>query len=148
MHQKPDTQEQDPAGGTHEEPGYILVVDDDLEVRHTITGILKHFGFLTRVACDGRDALVRIREQVPNLLISDVMMPNMNGFQLLMEVHNHWPSLPVILISGHGPEATGRMPRLNRNVDFLQKPFDLSRVVTLVQGKLAAQVRAGKGGSP
>jgi DNA-binding NtrC family response regulator len=137
-HRPADGSPTDPAGAADGRTHHILIVDDDLEVRSTVSSILKHFGFTTRVACDGREALDRMRESLPDLLISDVLMPNMNGFQLLMEVHNRWPDLPVILISGNPAAGGNRPPRLSRRVDFLEKPFDLSRVVTLVQGKLSA----------
>ena len=72
-----------------------------------------------------------------DLLISDIYMPKMNGFQLFMEVHNNWPEIPVVLITGYNSAAKEMASYKINDADFLEKPFELAAVDALVKAKLA-----------
>ncbi|MCA9782174.1 MAG: response regulator [Calditrichaeota bacterium] len=117
-------------------PKRILVVDDDNAVRSMMIEFLKHFGYETMEAEDGRDALDQIRNERPDLLISDIYMPRMNGFQLFMEVRNNWPDLPVILITGYNSAAKDMASYSIHDAEFLEKPFELATVEAMVRAKL------------
>lgn len=78
----------------------ILFVDDDSALRETSTLILKSFGFEVRTAEDGFHALIELRSVLPDLIVSDLRMPNMSGFELLSVVRKRFPHIPVIAISG------------------------------------------------
>lgn len=78
----------------------ILVVDDDEQIRQVSERILSHCGYEVRSASDGFEALVLMRKALPNLIISDLNMPNMSGFELLSIVRRRFPQLPVIAITG------------------------------------------------
>src|SRR5580698_7743563 len=97
----------------------VLVVDDDPLVLQTTAAIVRSFGFSVRTAAAGFIALKILREVLPDIIISDLRMPNMSGFELLSIVRRRFPHLPTIGISGEFILAT--MP-LGLLVDhFFQK---------------------------
>ena len=88
----------------------ILVVDDDEQIRHVSEQVLSQCGYEVRTANDGFEALALMRKALPDLIISDLNMPNMSGFELLSIVRRRFPQLPVIAITGEysalsGPEG-------------------------------------------
>jgi CheY-like chemotaxis protein len=78
----------------------ILAVDDDPSVLQTAVLILENKGYEVRAAQDGFAALTELRRSVPDVIISDLGMPNMSGFELLSVVRRRFPHVPVIAISG------------------------------------------------
>src|ERR1700678_1388512 len=97
----------------------ILIVDDEPLVLETSAAIVRSFGFSVRVASDGFAALKILREVLPDLIIADLRMPNMSGFELLSIVRRRFPHIPTIAISGEF--ILGSMP-LGLLVDhFFQK---------------------------
>ena len=78
----------------------ILVVDDEPLVRETSALVLADEGHEVRTAGDGFEALVELRQALPDLIISDLSMPNMSGFELLSVIRRRFPHIPVIAISG------------------------------------------------
>jgi CheY-like chemotaxis protein len=91
-------------------PGFsfrILVVDDDTLLLQTSVLVLKEHGYEVRPASDGFQALVELRRSKPDLIISDLRMPNMSGFELLSIVRRRFPHIPVVAISG---EFVGESP--------------------------------------
>jgi CheY-like chemotaxis protein len=91
----------------------ILVVDDDPMVRETSGLVLMKQGYEVRTSEDGFSALIKLRTALPDLIISDLRMPNMSGFELLSVVRRRFPQIPVIAISGEfdaeGPVECWRM---------------------------------------
>lgn len=85
----------------------ILIADDDPGVRETSARILSTAGYEVRTAVDGFDALAELRRSLPDLIISDLRMPNMSGFELLSIVRRRFPHIPVIAMSA---EFQGTMP--------------------------------------
>jgi CheY-like chemotaxis protein len=91
-------------------PGFsyrILVVDDDPLILQTSALILREQGYEAKTASDGFEALVELRRSKPDLIISDLRMPNMSGFELLSIVRRRFPHIPVVAISG---EYIGESP--------------------------------------
>jgi CheY-like chemotaxis protein len=78
----------------------ILVVDDEKSLRLTSAAILEARGYEVHTAADGFEALVELRRSLPDVIISDLRMPNMSGFELLSVVRRRFPQIPVIAISG------------------------------------------------
>jgi CheY-like chemotaxis protein len=85
----------------------VLVVDDDPRVIHVSRLILEDKGFEVRTAADGFEALVQLRRSMPDVIISELRMPNMSGFELLSVVRRRFPHIPVIAMSG---EFSGESP--------------------------------------
>lgn len=78
----------------------ILCVDDEPSVRESTSLVLESEGYEVVTAEDGVDALNKISDSIPDLIISDLRMPNMSGFELLKIVREKFPQIPVIAISG------------------------------------------------
>ena len=78
----------------------ILVVDDEPGILNTSAAILEKKGYEVRTACDGFAALAELRRSLPDVIISDLRMPNMSGFEFLSVVRRRFPHIPVIAISG------------------------------------------------
>lgn len=97
----------------------ILVVDDEPIILETMSAILEGEGFAVRTAEDGFAALVALRQTLPDIIISDLRMPNMSGFEFLAVVRRRFPHIPIIAISGEYITA-GMPPGLLMDA-FLQK---------------------------
>ena len=78
----------------------VLVVEDDPLVLHTTATIVRSFGFSVRTAEDGFVALKILREVLPDIILTDLRMPGMSGFELLSIVRRRFPHIPTIAISG------------------------------------------------
>jgi len=87
--------------------GRVLLIDDEPLVRKFISGYLVAAGYVVRIAVDGLDAIGQLRTGLPDLIISDLKMPRMSGFELLDVVRKRFPQIPVIVISAL---ATDEMP--------------------------------------
>lgn len=77
----------------------LLVVDDDTSVRMTLSCVLTEVGYRVRTAEDGFSALAELRKEVPEILLSDLNMPGMSGFELLSVVRRRFPSIQTIAMS-------------------------------------------------
>src|SRR6478736_3897670 len=113
----------------------VLVVDDDLSTLHVSRLILEAKGYEVKTASDGFEALVELRRSLPDLIISDLRMPNMSGFELLSIVRRRFPHIPVIAISG---EFTGDAPAgLIADAFFIKGQYDpdelFDRVAELIE---------------
>jgi CheY-like chemotaxis protein len=79
---------------------HILVIDDDPSVLSLFDQFLESTGYSVALAPDGREGFRSIRKKKPDLIITDIMMPDMDGLEVLMELKNKHPDIPVIAISG------------------------------------------------
>ena len=84
---------------------FILVVDDEVRIADTLALILSSRGYASRAAYDVVEALAVCRERIPDLLITDVVMPNMNGIELAIAVRRDFSSCKVLLFSGQAATA-------------------------------------------
>ena len=111
-----------PKGGTET----ILLVEDDDTVRRVTSAVLKHHGYRVIEAASGLAALQAFMEQRDriHLLITDVVMPGMNGASLVEQIHKLAAGLPVLFISGYIGEMATRELLMDMKVNFLQKPFE------------------------
>ena len=78
----------------------ILVVEDDATVRYTISKLLSDHAYDVSIAVDGFDALLQLQQKVPDLILSDLNMPQMSGFELLSVVRRRFPEILVVASSG------------------------------------------------
>ena len=81
----------------------VLLVDDDPSIREILSVRLEEAGFEARLAEDGIDGLMKLRDELPNVIISDLQMPRMSGIEFISVVRRRFPSLPVIALSGSIP---------------------------------------------
>jgi DNA-binding response OmpR family regulator len=114
----------------------ILVVEDDevmlLGVRHN----LEYEGYRTAAAASGRDALQKAAKLAPDLVVLDVMLPEMNGFDVLRELRATQPRLPVILLTSKSLEADKLMGFQLGADDYVTKPFSIQELLARVQAVL------------
>jgi len=112
----------------------VLVVDDEADIRDLVSGVLEDEGYSVRAAADSTAALEAIRDRRPSLLLLDVWLQGsrLDGLQLLQEVKRFDPSLPVLIISGHGNLDTAVAAIREGAVDFIEKPFEAERLLHLV----------------
>jgi CheY-like chemotaxis protein len=78
----------------------ILVVDDDASVRQSLTMLLAAEGYAVNSAVNGFDALLQLKGSLPDVITSDLNMPQMSGFEFLSVIRRRFPHIPVIAISG------------------------------------------------
>ena len=110
----------------------ILVVDDEIGIANLLTDVLSDEGYRVLVAVNGREALKRAEEERPDLVITDYMMPIMDGAQLIRAIADH-PDLkkvPVLLMSS-APEAAIQ-DKCSGYARYVRKPFRIYDVIDLV----------------
>jgi two-component system nitrogen regulation response regulator NtrX len=112
----------------------VLVVDDELDIRELVAGVLEDEGYGARTAADSDSALAAIRERRPSLVLLDVWLKGskLDGLDLLDEIKRRDPSLPVLVISGHGNLDTAVAAIRRGAADFIEKPFEAERLLLLV----------------
>lgn len=117
---------------------YILVIDDEEPVRALLRSMLEWAGHEVTVAPNGRLGLVAYRAKPPDLVITDLYMPEMDGFDLILELTQAFLNAKVIAISG-APDRTRAldMAKLLGVRQTLQKPFSLETLVKTVNYALA-----------
>ncbi|MET8147493.1 response regulator [Actinoplanes sp. NPDC049668] len=122
-----DTEEPAPAGTSAPLPRgdgrHILLAEDDIEVRRVASRILERHGYRVATAGHGRAALDQLGRAPFDLLITDVIMPEMSGLELIDEVRRWYPAMPVLLVSGYA-EDIAKVHRLRaEGVPMIHKPF-------------------------
>lgn len=112
----------------------ILVVDDEPDIRELVSGVLEDDGYSTRVAANSDEALAALHDRKPSLVLLDVWLrgSRLDGLELLTEMKQIDPRLPIIVISGHGNIDTAVAAISQGAVDFIEKPFDTSHLLHLV----------------
>jgi two-component system, NtrC family, nitrogen regulation response regulator NtrX len=113
----------------------ILVVDDERDIRELVAGVLEDEGYQTRDAANSDGALEAIAARRPSLVLLDVWLhgSRLDGLDLLEEIKRRDPSLPVLVISGHGNLDTAVAAIRRGAVDFIEKPFEAERLLLMVQ---------------
>lgn len=114
----------------------ILLVDDEEGYRELIARVLTKAGYEVLQAADGLEALSLLERSKIDLVISDILMPALNGYALVARLRAKWPTMPVILTTGFLPPAKTMM---NGSVDFIPKPIDSETLLGMIQSKTAAQ---------
>src|SRR5690349_7794677 len=111
----------------------ILVVDDEEASRELLCRIVTRAGYEAVQAADGFEALSLLERSKIELVISDILMPRMNGYALVARLRAKWPNMPVILTTGFlSQEAAKNM--MNGSVDFIPKPIDPQALITMING--------------
>lgn len=113
----------------------VLIVDDERDIRELVSGVLEDEGYSTRLAADSDAALAAIDERRPSLVLLDVWLQGsrLDGLDLLDEIKRRDPSLPVLVISGHGNLDTAVTAIRRGAADFIEKPFEAERLLHLVR---------------
>jgi DNA-binding NtrC family response regulator len=109
-------------------PPSILVVDDDRNFLRVLEYHVQEFGFRSQPASSGADALKLLEEKETDLVITDLKMPGMDGFELLEEIQRRHPDIPVIVLTAHGTIDKEVEAVTRGAAGFLAKPFEKEEV--------------------
>jgi two-component system nitrogen regulation response regulator NtrX len=112
----------------------VLVVDDEADIRELVSGVLEDEGYEVRTAADSTQTLDAIEDRRPSMVLLDVWLQGsrLDGLQLLQEIKRRDPTIPVLMISGHGNLDTAVAAVREGAIDFIEKPFEAERLIYLV----------------
>jgi two-component system nitrogen regulation response regulator NtrX len=118
----------------------ILIVDDEADIRMLMAGVLKDEGYATREAADSTEALHELHARQPTLVVLDIWLQNseLDGIEILRQLRTEMPSVPVVMISGHGTIETAVEAIKIGAYDFIEKPFKSDRLLLVVARAIEA----------
>ena len=116
--------------------GTICIVDDEPSILNTLSGILEDERYQVTIAKTGGEALKVIQMEVPDVVLLDIWMPELDGLEVLKRVREQFPHIMVIMMSGHGSVETAVKATKLGAYDYLEKPLDLEKVTILVRNAL------------
>ncbi|MCV6547577.1 MAG: sigma-54 dependent transcriptional regulator [Cohaesibacter sp.] len=118
----------------------ILVVDDEIDIRELVAGLLEDEGYMTRMAAGSDEALELIEQRRPSLVFLDIWLQGsrLDGLALLGVIKHKHPDLPVVMISGHGGVETAVAAIKRGAYDFIEKPFKADRLILIAERALEA----------
>jgi DNA-binding NarL/FixJ family response regulator len=116
----------------------ILLVEDEDVIRESVAEILELNGFQVLTASDGLQALSLLEHETPDLILADIMMPQMNGYQFFQRVRSNpdWVWIPFIFLSAKGAGEDVRFGKELGVDDYLRKPIDAEDLISAVIGRL------------
>ena len=116
----------------------ILIVDDEADIRDLVGGILEDEGYVVRYAADSDGALDAFRTRRPDLVVLDVWLQGsrLDGLEILSVVQGIDPTIPIVLISGHGTIETAVSALKRGAFDFIEKPFKSDRLILIISRAL------------
>ena len=120
----------------------ILVIDDEDDVRFTISLMLTRYGHEVTVACDGAEGIAKQRETPFDIVITDLVMPGKEGIETIQEIHADFPELPIIAVSGGGRKGTTSyldVASFMGAAAVLPKPFIESDLVAVIEKATGGQ---------
>ena len=118
----------------------ILIVDDEVDIRELVAGILEDEGHQTRCAGDSNSALGEVAQRRPSLIFLDIWLQGskLDGLALLDEIKRHYGDVPIVMISGHGNIETAVSAIKRGAYDYIEKPFKADRLVLVAERALEA----------
>lgn len=128
--------------------GQLLLVDDEPGLREAVQAYLEDSGFTVDVASNAREGLDLARQKLPDLVITDIMMPQVDGYQFLKQLREEpqFKTLPIVFLTARGMTAD-RIQGYNAGCDaYISKPFDPDELVAVVKNLLEKQAAARSGG--
>jgi two-component system, NtrC family, sensor kinase len=111
----------------------ILLVDDEDVIHRTLGSFLSRSGHSVRRALDGAEALRSLGESIPDVVISDIKMPSMDGLELVTRLKLRTPGTPVVLITGHGDEEMAASALHTGAYDYFRKPVRLEELLSVIE---------------
>ena len=117
----------------------ILIVDDEQSYRQLLTLVFESDGHSIRTAANGREAVELVAEEAPDVIVSDVRMPDMDGIEMLRAVRETHPDLGVVFMTAHASVESAREAFKLGADDFVTKPFDVEELKLIVRKTLEKQ---------
>jgi len=121
---------------SHEVP-VVFVVDDDISVRESLEGLIRHEGWEARLFETAEGFLSSLRPEVPSCLILDVNLPDLNGLELQQRIAGHRAETPIIFLTGHGDVPMTVKAMKAGAAEFLTKPFDYEELLSAIRAAIA-----------
>ncbi|MFC2056296.1 response regulator transcription factor [Chloroflexota bacterium] len=111
----------------------ILIVDDDPDIREAISAVLGHYSYEVITASDGEEGLAKIKDEEPDLMVLDLLMPKMDGFSVLRELQDprrsKYSNIPILILTSVKEDASRRRYELETGLelnvdDYAEKPIE------------------------
>jgi len=116
----------------------ILVIDDDSEIRYSLDRVLASRGYIVATAASGEEGLEAVKVSLPDVVFLDIRMGGMSGIETLQHLRGVAPKLPIILMTAYGTAQTAIEAMKYGAFDYVMKPFDPDRVISLAEGAVRA----------
>ena len=118
----------------------VLIIDDEADIRNLTAGILQDEGYQTREASDAASCFASIESRRPNLVLLDIWLEgsDMDGLEILRRIKHEHPSVPVVMMSGHGTIETAVSAIKEGAYEFIEKPFNSDRLMLVIQRTIEA----------
>ncbi|MCP4633574.1 MAG: response regulator [candidate division Zixibacteria bacterium] len=111
----------------------VLIVDDEESMRHFLSKILTREGYNVFLAENGQNALDQLKETHIDIILADIKMPGMNGFELLKILKADWPEIGVIMMTGYGDSFTVKDALMLGADEYVTKPFKSHEITLIVK---------------
>ncbi|MFO8038821.1 MAG: response regulator transcription factor [Sodalinema sp.] len=125
----------------------LLLVDDEPGLREAVQAYLSQSGFTVEVATNGQEGWDKLQQDIPDLVITDIMMPEVDGYQLLKQMREdpRLKSIPVVFLTARGMTSDRIQGYQARCDAYISKPFDPDELVAVVENLLARRSNATEG---
>ncbi len=116
----------------------IFIVEDELDFLSTLRERLEFEGYVVATAVDGEEALGKIPEEKPDLILLDIMLPEMNGYQVCRELkcNPETETIPVVMVTAKSQESDKFWAKETGADDYLTKPFEMEELLQKIQDNL------------
>jgi len=127
----------------------VLVVDDELDIVETLRFVLEAHGHEVLEANDGLEALDRARSLEPDVILLDIMMPNLDGYKVcrMLKYDSQYSGIPVVLLTAKTDTQHVSMGKEVGADEYLTKPFDVVEVIEMIDRLTGADGSSGSGGN-
>jgi len=117
----------------------ILIVEDEHSIRETIRFVLEQAGYECLLACDGAEALIVARSGSPELILLDVMLPKLNGYQVcrLLKRDSRFSAIPIVMVTARTQDQDYAQGKESGADDYLTKPFEFADLLQIIRRHLA-----------
>jgi CheY-like chemotaxis protein len=119
----------------------VMVVDDDHVLRSLVCRRLEHFGYQVFEAADGDKAIAKLETVQPNVLLTDIVMPDREGVETIIEIRRRWPQVKIVAMSGGGRIGPEMFLALASNFGasaVIRKPFKFGELIEVLSGLATA----------
>lgn len=112
----------------------ILMVEDEPDIREAVRASLKSRGYLVVLAADGEEGLRKVKSEKPDLVLLDIVMPRLDGWQVLKAIRNDEATraLPVVMLTANRETSSLIESQSQRATDYLMKPFDIEKLLSFI----------------
>lgn len=117
----------------------LLIADDEQEFASTLVARLQLRNFKVSMVTSGIDALEALENDLPDVMLLDLKMPDLDGLEVLARLRVKYPKLQVIILTGHGSFEAGKEGMELGAYDYIMKPVDLNRLIEIVQAAYEAR---------